>query len=112
MVAAILYSDCEFVASQTRFTDKPLQLSASSGVSLVIILCKVENRCAKLFEEFLAAAKVALKRVQAFMKPPCEHELGTIRQKWDMNVYRVGLADSIEATDSLFQQFGVERKIE
>src|SRR5688572_6061771 len=61
---------------------------------------------------FRASGKVFLEGVHPFVVPAGEDFLGGALNVRHMDVDVFGLPDSIQAADPLFEQFGIQRKIE
>ena len=67
---------------------------------------------AELAEQSITAFEIALEGIQSLVEPARQHLLRAVGEIRHVDLDVLGLANPIEPSDALFQEFGVQRQIE
>ena len=73
---------------------------------------QIVHRPPKLAQEFVAAFEITFKSIQALVIPTRQDFLRTVREIGNVDLDVLGLANSIQSSDALFQQLRIQRKVE
>src|SRR5687768_8687528 len=94
----------------------------AKGIRLRKQLCEIgsgsffegdfENTCAEFLTHLGAAGKVTRKRIDSFVIPTRENFQRRTCDVRNVNFYVFGLANAIEAANTLLKEFGVDWQIE